>query len=491
MKQKFRKEFFLYNVLFTIMFLMLWGNKITARADYYFKLENNVLTTTSEDREAVQQWMQIDNFSFPLDLSTSKYLNMGFLFYYATDSEVVHIDIRGNNYFSGLDVYDLYKDRVIVFSGDGTLTYPNPEEAHLYFLGNCQINDVTLNLPNIDGSHITINSGAVSCVSIKSKSDLTINGGCITCRDDIATYSSGNITINDGIVSCSGLYSDKSILINGGTITLTSARIQAETAIHFSDKMRTSIPISIQQFATLNIADENGKSFPSETTLIISDQDLSSIENTINANEISNETISTFRYQTEYVDPGYELTEKVPTINVDDTKTTYELVSKGDFSEFKDLYLDGNKLTRNIDYTAVAGSTRITIQAQTLALNPLQYGQQHSLMLEFRTAETNELRTASQLFTVTNNAIEAEKLATNQPVQETTVTAPVVTTSSNILYGTLLEDGRYLVGNGDNLSRIAREYLESEKNWKKIYQLNTDIIKDPNLIYIGQIFKLH
>ena len=35
------------------------------------------------------------------------------------------------------------------------------------------------------------------------------------------------------------------------------------------------------------------------------------------------------------------------------------------FSEFRDLYIDAQKLIRNVDYTAENGSTRLTIAAQT------------------------------------------------------------------------------------------------------------------------------
>ena len=214
--------------------------------------------------------------------------------------------------------------------------------------------------------------------------------------------------------------------------------------------------------------------------------------------------IEEFRYKTAYADPGYELEVTIPSVDLAKPADSYEMISVGSFSEFKNLYLDGNKLNQDIDYSAVAGSTRITIQA--LTFSNLSVGD-HSLMLEFRTTGTNELKTASQIFTVSNTQTEAVTISDTQEtvviVQEVTATteesvaatsndeiSPILINSVTTLNGTLLEDGRYLVGNGDNLSKIAREYLEAEKNWTKIYQLNTDIIKDPNLIYKGQILKL-
>ena len=48
----------------------------------------------------------------------------------------------------------------------------------------------------------------------------------------------------------------------------------------------------------------------------------------------------------------------------------------------------------------------------------------------------------------------------------------------------------YTVKGGDNLWKIAREQLGSESKWKEIYNLNQDIIKDPNLIRAGWKLKL-
>ena len=48
----------------------------------------------------------------------------------------------------------------------------------------------------------------------------------------------------------------------------------------------------------------------------------------------------------------------------------------------------------------------------------------------------------------------------------------------------------YTVVKGDSLSKIAkREYGDAQK-WHQIYEANRDIIKDPDLIYPGQILRL-
>ena len=48
----------------------------------------------------------------------------------------------------------------------------------------------------------------------------------------------------------------------------------------------------------------------------------------------------------------------------------------------------------------------------------------------------------------------------------------------------------YTVVAGDTLSKIAkREYGDASK-WKHIYEANKDVIKNPDLIYPGQTFKI-
>lgn len=44
----------------------------------------------------------------------------------------------------------------------------------------------------------------------------------------------------------------------------------------------------------------------------------------------------------------------------------------------------------------------------------------------------------------------------------------------------------HTVRRGDNLSKLALRYYGSRFAWKRIYEANRDIIKNPNLIFIGQ-----
>ena len=48
----------------------------------------------------------------------------------------------------------------------------------------------------------------------------------------------------------------------------------------------------------------------------------------------------------------------------------------------------------------------------------------------------------------------------------------------------------YEVKSGDSLSRIAKRVYGDAQAWKKIFEANTDIIKDPDKIYPGQKLKI-
>jgi nucleoid-associated protein YgaU len=48
----------------------------------------------------------------------------------------------------------------------------------------------------------------------------------------------------------------------------------------------------------------------------------------------------------------------------------------------------------------------------------------------------------------------------------------------------------YTVVSGDSLSKISKRLYGDAANWKKIYEANTDQIKNPDLIYPGQVLKI-
>jgi len=48
----------------------------------------------------------------------------------------------------------------------------------------------------------------------------------------------------------------------------------------------------------------------------------------------------------------------------------------------------------------------------------------------------------------------------------------------------------YVVVSGDSLSKIAKREYGDANAWKRIFEANTDILKDPNKIYPGQKLKI-
>ena len=48
----------------------------------------------------------------------------------------------------------------------------------------------------------------------------------------------------------------------------------------------------------------------------------------------------------------------------------------------------------------------------------------------------------------------------------------------------------YVVKSGDSLSKIARNEYGNANEWKRIFEANTDILKDPDKIFPGQKLKI-
>jgi nucleoid-associated protein YgaU len=46
------------------------------------------------------------------------------------------------------------------------------------------------------------------------------------------------------------------------------------------------------------------------------------------------------------------------------------------------------------------------------------------------------------------------------------------------------------VKSGDSLSKIAKREYGNANDWKRIFEANKDIIKDPNKIFPGQKLKI-
>lgn len=48
----------------------------------------------------------------------------------------------------------------------------------------------------------------------------------------------------------------------------------------------------------------------------------------------------------------------------------------------------------------------------------------------------------------------------------------------------------YTIVKGDTLSKIAKRHYGDATKWKALFEANKDIIKNPDLIYPGQVLKL-
>jgi nucleoid-associated protein YgaU len=48
----------------------------------------------------------------------------------------------------------------------------------------------------------------------------------------------------------------------------------------------------------------------------------------------------------------------------------------------------------------------------------------------------------------------------------------------------------YVVKSGDSLSKIAKREYGNANAWKRIFEANQDLIKDPNKIFPGQKLKI-
>jgi nucleoid-associated protein YgaU len=65
-------------------------------------------------------------------------------------------------------------------------------------------------------------------------------------------------------------------------------------------------------------------------------------------------------------------------------------------------------------------------------------------------------------------------------------TAPEATEAG----GAVERERTYTVVSGDSLSKIAKKQYGDANKWKAIYEANKDKIKNPDLIYPGQVLNL-
>jgi len=166
-------------------------------------------------------------------------------------------------------------------------------------------------------------------------------------------------------------------------------------------------------------------------------------------------------------DQGYDLTQRVHdiTLRAGEDQT---MVSQGVFDQFVDVFLDGVKLTKGVDYSAESGSTRITIRSQTLkASNKLGT---HTIGVEFRTKDTNTLKRAAQNYRVTSTGSSSSSGSSSGGSYSSvggSRTKSISTTmiSMDAKKGHVHAVNGIITGDGEGYSK----WIQDEKGWKLMY----------------------
>lgn len=177
-------------------------------------------------------------------------------------------------------------------------------------------------------------------------------------------------------------------------------------------------------------------------------------------------------------------------------------VSAGEFHEFIDLWLNGERLVDGVDYTKESGSTRITIRSQTFDNKAYRSGT-NTLAMEFRVDgdKGKELRRTAQNFRMDSSQNNNGNGSGSNPGNGTgnenrndngndisdITEKPVVALEE----GSSAEIVTYTVVSGDTLWGIAKKFYSSGTYWQKIYADNAAVIRDPNRIYAGQVLIIY
>ncbi len=167
-------------------------------------------------------------------------------------------------------------------------------------------------------------------------------------------------------------------------------------------------------------------------------------------------------------DQGYTLTQRVQNITLNSYRDQL-MVSDGLYGEFVDLYLDGVKLTRGVDYLAESGSTRLTIRGETLGSSNTPGT--HTLGAEFRTTDTDTLKRAAQNYEIVDekNSGNGNDSSGNGDSSggknQTTQTTPTPETAGDIRKGHVDSVMGIMTGEGTGYAH----WVKDEYGWKLIY----------------------
>ncbi len=179
-------------------------------------------------------------------------------------------------------------------------------------------------------------------------------------------------------------------------------------------------------------------------------------------------------------DKGYTLTQRVQNMNVNNIYGQ-TLVSDGTYGEFVDIFLDGEKLEKDVDYTSEEGSTRIAISGETLKKR--NSAGRHTLGIEFRTGDAKVLKRAAQNYEIrtknqnnnTNNNSSSSSRSSSGRRNNIVNTPSIPRDPKKGYYNT--QTG-IITGTGDGYSH----WVKDDFGWKLIYADGTPAI--------GQVIQL-
>ncbi len=190
-----------------------------------------------------------------------------------------------------------------------------------------------------------------------------------------------------------------------------------------------------------------------------------SVEDSIELANNHDYYISLFKSESAfYSDPGYEVKQPIGKLNINGEYivsdfSSQEFVSQGEFSEFKDVYLNELLLELNEDYTAVEGSTKIIIKSQTL--------------------QTKANNNSNNTITVNFKNISGE---TKQSSQVFYLSVPINKQQLTVIYNGVTKSYEPIVNNGTSYikaRKLVEETLGGSINWdSKTGQITVEIGED-------------
>ncbi|HXC86021.1 MAG TPA: LysM peptidoglycan-binding domain-containing protein [Trebonia sp.] len=131
---------------------------------------------------------------------------------------------------------------------------------------------------------------------------------------------------------------------------------------------------------------------------------------------------------------------------------------------------------------AIAGALVAVPQVQHAVAGPAAVAAAHVN----HSADAQERGTQASLESVASHSITAADMAVNSLRGTAVTTAKTVAKTTAKTAAT----SYYTVHAGDTLSQIAGKYYHNAGDWPWLYHVNDAAIKDPNLIYTGQVLRI-